>query len=213
MVEWIKGKALDYSAAFSSPEDELLGEISAHTLSSHPEPGMLSGHVQGKVLQMISCMIRPERVLEIGTMTGYSAICLAEGMKECGLLHTIELREHDAEMARENISRSRFRDRIIVHQGDALSCLGYLHEIWDLVFIDADKVGYTRYYEAVMPALRSGGFILADNVLFHGEVLDDEPKGKNARAIQAFNEHVRADARVEHVLMTVRDGLMLIRKK
>lgn len=174
---------------------------------------MLSGQVQGKFLQMISCMIRPQRVLEIGTMTGYSAICLAEGLKEGGRLHTIELRERDAELARENISRSRFRDRIIVHAGDALSCLSTLQGTWDLVFIDADKVNYIRYYEAVLPSLRPGGFILADNVLFHGEVLEDQLKGKNARAIDAFNGHVRSDARVEHVLLTVRDGLMLIRKK
>jgi caffeoyl-CoA O-methyltransferase len=212
-VEWIHAKVVDYSAAFSSPEDELLAEISAHTLTSHPEPGMLSGHVQGRFLQMISCMIRPQRVLEIGTMTGYSAICLAEGLKEGGRLHTIELRERDAELARENISRSRFRDRIIVHAGDALSCLSTLQGTWDLVFIDADKVNYIRYYEAVLPSLRPGGFILADNVLFHGEVLEDQLKGKNARAIHAFNGHVRSDARVEHVLLTVRDGLMLIRKK
>lgn len=212
-MEWIHAKVVDYSAAFSSPEDELLAEISAHTLTSHPEPGMLSGHVQGRFLQMISCMIRPQRVLEIGTMTGYSAICLAEGLKEGGRLHTIELRERDAELARENISRSRFRDRIIVHAGDALSCLSTLQGTWDLVFIDADKVNYIRYYEAVLPSLRPGGFILADNVLFHGEVLEDQLKGKNARAIHAFNGHVRSDARVEHVLLTVRDGLMLIRKK
>jgi len=212
-LEWISGKAVDYSAAFSSPEDELLAEISVHTLTSHPEPGMLSGQVQGKFLQMISCMIRPQRVLEIGTMTGYSAICLAEGLAEGGMLHTVELREKDAEWARANISRSRHGDRIIVHTGDALSCLSTLQGTWDLVFIDADKVNYIRYYEAVLPSLRPGGFILADNVLFHGEVLEDQPKGKNARAIHAFNSHVRSDARVEHVLLTVRDGLMLIRKK
>jgi predicted O-methyltransferase YrrM len=212
-LEWISGKAVDYSAAFSSPEDELLAEISAHTLTSHPEPGMLSGQVQGKFLQMISCMIRPQRVLEIGTMTGYSAICLAEGLAEGGMLHTVELRENDAVWARANISRSRHGDRIIVHTGDALSCLSTLQGTWDLVFIDADKVNYIRYYEAVLPSLRPGGFILADNVLFHGEVLEDQPKGKNARAIHAFNSHVRSDARVEHVLLTVRDGLMLIRKK
>jgi len=212
-LEWISGKAVDYSAAFSSPEDELLAEISAHTLTSHPEPGMLSGQVQGRFLRMLSYMVRPSRVLEIGTMTGYSAICLAEGLAEGGMLHTVELRENDAVWARANISRSRHGDRIIVHTGEALPCMETLQETWDLVFIDADKVNYIRYYEAVLPSLRPGGFILADNVLFHGEVLEDQPKGKNARAIHAFNGHVRSDARVEHVLLTVRDGLMLIRKK
>jgi len=212
-LEWINAKAVDYSAAFSSPEDELLGEISAHTLANHPEPGMLSGHVQGKFLQMVSCMIRPLRVLEIGTMTGYSAICLAEGLQDGGMLHSLELREKDAEQARAHVSKSRFPDRIIVHTGEALSILETLQETWDLVFIDADKVSYIRYYEMVLPTLRSGGFILADNVLFHGQVLEDPLTGKNARAIQAFNEWVRSDPRVEHVLLTLRDGLMLIRKK
>lgn len=206
-------KAGDYAAAHSSAEGELLGEISAQTAAHHSDPHMLSGHVQGKFLQMVSCMIRPERVLEIGTMTGYSALCLAEGLAEGGKLFTVELREKDAELAKGYISRSRFRDNIIVHTGEALPFIETLNERWDLVFIDADKVNYVRYYEAVLPALRPGGFILADNVLFHGQVLEDEVKGKNAKAIHAFNDHVKNDTRVEHVLLTVRDGLMLIRKK
>jgi caffeoyl-CoA O-methyltransferase len=212
-LEWINEKATAYSGAFSSEEDDILHEISTYTAAKHPDPGMLSGHVQGKLLQMISCMIRPHRVLEIGTMTGYSAICLAEGLAKDGTLHTIELREKDAYVAKGFVIRSKFSDRIIVHTGEALTIIETLNEEWDLVFIDADKINYVRYYEAVLPFVRQGGFILADNVLFHGEVLENQVKGKNARAIKAFNDHVQLDKRVENVLMTIRDGLMLIRKK
>jgi caffeoyl-CoA O-methyltransferase len=212
-VEWINEKASVYSALHTSGEEALLMEISAFTFANHPDPGMLSGHVQGKFLQMISAMIAPNFVLEIGTLTGYSAICLAEGLTENGELHTIELREKDASTARDFFIRSRFANRIRLHLGEALTVIEKLKAPWDLVFIDADKINYVNYYEAVMPQVRPGGFILADNVLFHGEVLEDNIKGKNAIAIKSFNEHIRQDNRVECVLLTIRDGLMLIRKK
>jgi predicted O-methyltransferase YrrM len=146
-------------------------------------------------------------------MTGYSALCLAEGMAENGILHTIEKRESDAITAVGYFNRSSFRDRIIQHVGEALPIIETLTEDWDLVFLDADKINYVLYYEAVLPKMRSGGFMIADNVLFHGQVLEEEVKGKSAKAIHAFNQHVQADPRTENVLMTVRDGLMLIRKK
>ncbi len=213
LVEWMNEKATAYSAEFSSGENGILSEIAAFTAANHPDPSMLSGHVQGKLLQMISAMIRPARVLEIGTMTGYSAICLADGLLPEGKLHTIELREKDALTAKGFIERSNFADKIIVHTGQALPLIEKLNERWDLVFIDADKINYVNYYETVMPAVRESGFILADNVLFHGEVLEDQVRGKNAKAIREFNEYVKHDNRVEHVLLTIRDGLMLIRKK
>lgn len=212
-MDWIIEKANDYAAAFSSAEEGLLAEISAFTAAQHPEPHMLSGHVQGRVLALLSAMIRPARVLELGTMTGYSALCLAEGMAETGILHTIEKRESDAITASAYFNRSSFRDRIIQHVGEALPLIETLNEDWDLLFLDADKINYVLYYEAVLPKMRSGGFIIADNVLFHGQVLEEEVKGKSAKAIHAFNQHVQADPRTENVLMTVRDGLMLIRKK
>jgi caffeoyl-CoA O-methyltransferase len=212
-LDWIIEKANDYAAAFSSAEEGLLAEISAFTAAQHPEPHMLSGHVQGRVLALLSAMIRPARVLELGTMTGYSALCLAEGMAETGILHTIEKRESDAITASAYFNRSSFRDRIIQHVGEALPLIETLNEDWDLLFLDADKINYVLYYEAVLPKMRSGGFIIADNVLFHGQVLEEEVKGKSAKAIHAFNQHVQADPRTENVLMTVRDGLMLIRKK
>ena len=212
-MDWIIEKVNDYAAAFSSAEEGLLAEISAFTAAQHPEPHMLSGHVQGRVLALLSAMIRPARVLELGTMTGYSALCLAEGMAETGILHTIEKRESDAITASAYFNRSSFRDRIIQHVGEALPLIETLNEDWDLLFLDADKINYVLYYEAVLPKMRSGGFIIADNVLFHGQVLEEEVKGKSAKAIHAFNQHVQADPRTENVLMTVRDGLMLIRKK
>lgn len=202
-----------YAERFTSAEEPLLQSIAADTYAHHPEAHMLSGHVQGKFLEMISHLLRPRRVLEIGTFMGYSALCLAAGLAEGGRLHTIELREEDADRAEENFRRANWQDRIILHRGNALAILPVLQEVWDLVFIDADKPGYLDYYKLVLPRLRSGGLIIADNVLFHGQVLEKEIQGKSARAIQAFNEAIAADQSVEKVLLTVRDGLLFIRKK
>lgn len=176
---------------------------------------MLSGPLQGKFLEILSLLLRPRRILEIGTFMGYSALCLAAGLPEEGRLHTIELREEDADLAAENFRRANCQDRIILHRGNALAIIPGLKEVWDLVFIDADKTGYVEYYKLVLPRLRAGGLIIADNVLFHGEVLggDVAKLGKSARAIQAFNELIAADETVEKVMLTVRDGLFLIRKK
>lgn len=173
---------------------------------------MLSGQAQGAFLSFISKLLKPHRILEIGTFTGYSALCLADGLAEDGLLHTLELRKEEADIARGYFARSPYKDRILIHEGNALDRLADLREQWDLVFIDADKTGYIAYYEAVMPYLRRGGAILADNVLFHGEVLETPVTGKNAKAIQAFNEHVAADTRVTHALVPMRDGMMCVVK-
>lgn len=202
-----------YVDRYASPLEALLAENERTTKDLHPEARMHSGHVQGKVLEMLSLMIRPAKILEIGTFTGFSALCLAKGLTQDGVLHTIEIREEDARTADSYFSRSGYGDRIRLHRGDAHEIIPELPDNWDLVFLDADKTGYIDYYELILPRLRQGGWILADNVLFHGEVLAAEIKGKNARAIQNFNDHVRSDPRVEHVIMTVRDGLMLIRKK
>jgi len=162
---------------------------------------------------MISLMLQPRRVLEIGSFTGYSALCMARGLPKDGKLHTIELREADAATAYKFFKLSIWKDQIILHLGNALEIIPGLNEPWDLVFIDADKTGYIDYYEQVLPQMRPGAWMLADNVLFHGDVLEETVKGKNAKAIQAFNDHVLNDDRVEQVLLTIRDGLMLIRKK
>jgi predicted O-methyltransferase YrrM len=173
---------------------------------------MLSGHLQGKLLEMISCMVKPKRILEIGTFTGYSALCLAKGLDKEGILHTIELRKEDASNAKSFFERSFLREKIILHIGEALRIIDELQEPWDLVFIDADKENYINYFNLVLPKLRVNGFILADNVLFHGQVLEEEIKGKNAKAIQAFNDFIVNRSDVEKLLLPVRDGLYVIRK-
>jgi len=212
-MEIINNKAEDYATRFTTPTDNLLQEIEKYTLENHPQAIMLSGPIQGKLLEMISLMIRPERILEIGTFMGYSALCLAKGLAAQGELHTLEIGKEDADIARNYFSKSLYAKQIILHEGNALDIIPALNETWDLIFIDADKVNYINYYELTLPMLKKGGFILADNVLFHGEVLEENITGKNAKAIHAFNEHLEKDDRIQHVLMTVRDGLMLIQKK
>jgi caffeoyl-CoA O-methyltransferase len=210
-MELINKKAEEYAQHFSSKEDALLQEIAAYT-NQRPHAQMLSGHVQGKILETVSCLLKPKRILEIGTFTGYSALCLAKGLQQHGELHTIELREEDAKTAKEFFSKSLHNKKIVLHVGNAVDIIPTLHEEWDMIFIDADKVGYIDYYELTLPLLKHNGLIIADNVLFHGEVLEGNSKGKNAIAINAFNAHVANDKRVEQVMLTVRDGLMLIRK-
>ena len=213
-MEIIDPAAQAYAQRYSTPTGPLLQEIAAYTEAHHPEAHMLSGPLQGKFLEIISQLLRPRRILEIGTFMGYSALCLAAGLTEGdGRLHTIELREADADLAAENFRRANWQDRIILHRGNALAIIPALEETWDLVFIDADKPGYEDYYKLVLPRVRAGGLIIADNVLFHGQVLGPKVEGKSAKAIQAFNELVAADESVEKVMLTVRDGLMFIRKK
>jgi predicted O-methyltransferase YrrM len=212
-VEIINPLAQAYAERYSSPEPALLHEIADYTYKYHSQPQMLSGHLQGRFLEMISLIQRPRRILEIGTFMGYSAICLAAGLVEGGLLHTIELRDEDADIAAGYFRRANMQERIILHRGNALEIIPALHEDWDLVFIDADKVNYTEYYKLVLPRLAPDGLIIADNVFFHGEVFEKEASGKNAKAIQAFNEYVEKDGSVEKLMLTIRDGLMFIRKK
>jgi caffeoyl-CoA O-methyltransferase len=211
-MELVNHIAEEYAKQFSSPLDDVLQEIEHYTLQNHPQAQMLSGHVQGKVLEMISGMIKPQTILEVGTFTGFSALCLLKGLQPGGKLHTIELREEDATTAKKYFTKANVNNKIQLHLGDARQIIPTLNQQWDLVFIDADKMGYIEYYELTLPKVKPGGFILADNVLFHGEVLQKELKGKNAKAIQAFNEHVAKDNRVQNVMLTVRDGLLLIKK-
>lgn len=173
---------------------------------------MLSGHLQGKMLEMISCMIQPRRILEIGTFTGYSALCLAKGLTEDGRLHTIDIREEDSRLARSYFDRSEYADKIISHTGNAVEIIPQLGETWDLVFIDADKPAYIEYFNLVLPRLRKNGFILADNIFFHGQVLEENASGKNAKGIAAFNKFIKERTDIEKVVLTIRDGLYLIRK-
>ena len=174
---------------------------------------MLSGHTQGRLLPMISKMIKPGTILEIGTFTGYSAICFAEGLTENGMLHCIEINPEYEEIIQRYIDNSGFHNKIKIHIGDALKIIPEFKEIFDLVFIDAGKEQYLRYYKLIFDKVKSGGFILADNALWDGKVLQEEKNiDKETRGIKEFNDFVQQDARVENFLLPFRDGLMIIRK-
>jgi caffeoyl-CoA O-methyltransferase len=204
--------AEQYAQNFSSKENEIAYAAAEETLQTHPHAHLQSSHLQGKLLETISALLQPAKILEVGTFTGFSALCLAKGLQAGGQLHTIELREEDAAIAQKNFDRSPLQKQIQLHIGDAHQIIPTLNETWDIVFIDADKTGYIDYYELILPLVKQNGLVIADNVLFHGDVLEDTIKGKSAKAIHAFNEHIKKDNRVEQVLLTVRDGLLLIRK-
>ena len=201
-----------YAEKYTSGEDALLKEVADFTYAHHAHAHMLSGHLQGKTLEMISCMLRPRRILEIGTFTGYSALSLARGLAVDGELHTIELRDDDAATARGFFDKSSYSRQIILHRGNALTIIPELDETWDLVFIDADKPAYIEYFNLVLSKVRQNGFILADNIFFHGEVLEHKPKNKSAIGIKKFNEYILGRKDIEKVILTLRDGLFLIRK-
>ena len=202
-----------YTAQHTTPETSVLAALNRETNLKRGDAVMLSGHVQGAVLQMLSNMIAPHHILEIGTYTGYSAICLAQGLQPGGHLHTIEVDEELEDVAASYITQAGLRTAITQHIGAAADIIPSIDAQFDLVFIDADKSNYELYYDLVFPKVPIGGYIIADNVLYDGEVvLSLSAQSKNARAIVAFNEKVSADARVQHLLLAVRDGLMIVRK-
>lgn len=203
----------EYAEIYTSSEDELLFELNRQTYLRTELPIMISGHLQGRLLSMISKMICPYRILEIGTFTGYSALCLAEGLQENGLLISIDNHAEQSSMAQEYIKRSKFKKQIQLLLGDALEKILEIDEEFDLVFIDADKINYSNYFDLVFDKVKKGGFILADNVLFHGDVILKENINKNARAMQLYNEKIKSDNRIENVLLPIRDGIMISRKK
>ena len=210
----ITGSLLQYSEAHTTPEPVVLGRLNRETHLSQVYPQMLSGHFQGTLLRMIVQMLRPKRVLEIGTFTGYSAIAMGLGMAPGGsLLHTIEVNPELEDGIRNYIREAGLEERIVLHIGEALEIIPALEESWDLVFIDADKPNYLNYYNLVLPRLRPGGFIVADNVLWDGKVTGDPATmDKDTRGIAEFNEFVHKDTQVENLMLPVRDGLMFIRK-
>jgi len=175
---------------------------------------MLSGHLQGKILEMISKMIQPEKILEIGTYTGYSAICLAKGIKKGGKLHTIEINDELEDIVLKYIKKAGLTEVVSNHFGNALEIIPEINEMFDLVFIDGDKREYLKYYHMVFDHVKPGGFILADNVLWSGKVIElDSPDDEYTKGIFDFNEYLKNDSRVEKVILPLRDGLTLIRKK
>jgi predicted O-methyltransferase YrrM len=203
----------DYAERYTSPETPVLAELKRETYNNVGQPHMLSGHLQGALLQMISHMLKPKRVLELGTFTGYSAICLAQGLPDDGQLHTIDVDERLEETTRKYFREAWVDQKITRHFGKAADIIPELDETFDLVFIDADKRNYGLYYDLVFDKVPVGGFILADNVLFEGEVtLPDDQMGKTAKFIHAFNEKVNKDPRIERLLLPIRDGIMIMRK-
>ena len=198
-----------YAEQHTSPESDLLKKINRDTHAHVLRPRMLSGHLQGRVLAMISQMIRPDRILEIGTYTGYSALCLAEGLRENGKIITIDINEELEEKVKAHFKS--LGSKVDYRIGNALMIIPTLEEKFDLVFIDADKINYANYFDLVIDKVKPGGFILADNVLWSGKVLDKNPD-IDTRAIMAFNQKIQVDSRTENVLLPIRDGIMMIRK-
>ncbi len=204
----------DYIEARSTPEDAVLAALTRYTHLKVVHPRMLSGQVQGKFLEFISRMMSPDRILEIGTYTGYSAICLARGLKPGGKLITLEINDEFEPVSSRFIREAGMDGCITRLTGNALEIIPGLDEVFDLVFIDGEKEQYSEYYEAVLPKLRPGGFILADNTLWDGKVLPGAGQPDPAtRALREFNDRLAADSRTEKIIISLRDGLTLIRKK
>jgi caffeoyl-CoA O-methyltransferase len=213
-MEFIDQKLDDYVCAHTENEPEVLNELNRKTHLTVLRSRMLSGHFQGRLLSMISHMIQPERILEIGTYTGYSAICLAEGLTENGKLTTIDINEELEDIAREFIQKANLDNKIEYIIGDAMYIVPQLDEQFDLVFIDADKKNYCNYYHLVFDKVKSGGYILADNVLWSGKVVEDyEALDSETKIIMDYNKMVHEDPRVQEILLPIRDGLMLARKR
>lgn len=200
-----------YCELHTSPQSDLLARLERETHLKTVLPNMLSGHLQGTFLSFVSKMIQPKKVLEIGTFTGYSAICMASGLHPDGHLHTIEFNPEMEEMILKYISSCPQANQITLHIGNALELIKKIEGPFDLVFIDAAKTEYAQYYDLVFDQVNSGGWIIADNVLWSGKVIE-EKKDKDTQAIDAFNKKIKADKRVEHMILPLRDGLHIIRK-
>lgn len=202
-----------YAEAHTTPPEPLLAELAEETRASLRDPAMLTGTVEGRLLELLVHAAAPRRVLEIGTYSGYSALSMAAGLTPDGRIDTCELDPEHAAVARRFVARSPFADRITVHEGPALETIARLEGTFDLVFLDADKEGYVDYYEAVLPRLAPRGLLVADNTLWSGRVADPAEDSETTRALRRFNDHVAADPRVVCVLLTVRDGVTLVRRR
>ena len=206
-------KVIDYILKVSTGEDKILQELNRETNVKILYPRMLSGHLQGKILEMISKMICPENILEIGTYTGYSAICLAKGLNKGGKVHTIERNDELTEFSEKYFKKAGFNEKIVLYVGNAKEIIPQFKCFFELVFIDADKYEYLNIYKQIFDKVPVGGYILADNVLWGGKVIENQKSGdKDTRGIVEFNNYVQNDSRVENLILPVRDGLMIIRK-
>ncbi|MBP1640280.1 MAG: O-methyltransferase [Bacteroidetes bacterium] len=204
----------EYILQHIDPEDELLSTLFRETHLTQINPRMASGHIQGRMLTMLCRMLKPKRILELGTFTGYSALCMAEALPDDGELHTVEVDDEMEPFITKYFSRSPYGGKIILHIGDAQQVIPTLTGLFDLVFMDADKRQYVEDYEAVLPLVPAGGFIFADNTLWSGKVLYEPASGdKQTAGIRRFNDYIAADARVEKVILPIRDGMTILMKK
>ncbi|SDL79798.1 Predicted O-methyltransferase YrrM [Salinimicrobium catena] len=204
----------DYVVAHSAKEPELLQQLNRETNQKVLQPRMLSGHYQGRLLSLLSKMVNPKHILEIGTYTGYSALCLAEGMKSDGVLHTIDINEELFDLQKKYFDASEYREQIKQHLGDATEIIPSLKEKFDLVFIDADKPNYPKYFELIMEKLNPGGIIISDNVLWSGKVVEQvKDDDESTKALLEYNKLLAEDDRLETVMLPVRDGLTISRRK
>jgi len=202
-----------YVESKTAKEPEVLAELSRETHLKVLYPRMLSGHLQGRFLSFFSRILRPKRVLEIGTYTGYSCICLAEGLQKGGKIVTIDINPELEDIIVPYLTKAGIREQVELKFGNAMDIVPQIEEELDLVFIDADKHNYLSYYKMVVPKLRKGGFILADNVLWSGKVADEKYQDKETQGIRMFNDFVSKDKRVEQMLLPLRDGIMIIQKR
>lgn len=214
-MNWFDEKIENYCEAHTSNENEVLKNLNRDTHANVLQPRMLSGHFQGRLLSLISHMIKPKNILEIGTYTGYSALCLAEGLAENGKLITIDINPEQEDRIHKYIREAGLENKIQFIIGDAFNIIKTLPQHFDLIFIDADKKNYPKYYEQALEKLNTGGFILLDNVLWDGKVVDvnELQKDQDTQVLDALNNHIQQDSRVENILLPIRDGLMLVRKK
>ena len=210
-MEFIADEIDSYSLNHTEAEAELLAELNRETWANVMTPRMLSGHLQGRVLSMFSKMINPKNIIEIGTYTGYSALCMAEGLKNEGILHTLDINEEYTSIAKRYFNRSKYSKNIKQHLGNALDIIPKLECNFQLAFIDADKENYSAYFDLIIDKMDLYGYIIADNVLWSGKVTK-EKKDKETTALDLYNKKVLADTRVETVLLPIRDGLMVSRK-
>jgi predicted O-methyltransferase YrrM len=212
-MDFLPEPILEYAEAHTSPETEVLKNLNRYTYANLLMPRMLSGHIQGRMLSMFSKMIKPKYILEIGTFTGYSAICLAEGLQHDGMIHSIEINEELKHIINKFITEANIQSKFKLHIGMAAEIIPAINAVFDLVFIDADKENYSAYFDLIIDRVNKGGFIIADNVLWSGKVLTvPDKKDVETKALIEFNKKVMDDARVANVMMPVRDGLMLMQK-
>jgi len=213
-MDFLPEEIENYVAQHSEKEPQLLNELNHETWEKVLIPRMLSGHIQGRVLSMLTHMINPKTVLEIGTYTGYSALCFAEGLQTEGKIHTIDINEELETMVNTYIEKANLRDTITNHIGNAMDIIPTLNESFDLVFIDADKTNYSNYYDLIFDKVKPGGYIIADNVLWSGKVIEDKANlDPDTIALIEYSEKIQNDDRVQNVLFPIRDGLMIGRKK